>query len=72
MEFAEGLKSIKSVEPQILSYLPNPEYRQLFNSIVTDKPVIITPAISMLDFKTNALVFKGIIEKYIVETSKRL
>jgi len=72
VEFADGLKPIKSVKPQILTYIPNPEYGQLFNSTVTNKPTIIKPVKSMLDFNVNAPRFKGIIEKYIVETSKRL
>jgi hypothetical protein len=45
---------------------------QLFNSTVTNKPTIIKPVKNMLDFKANGLVFKGIVENYIVETSKRL
>ena len=72
MEFAEGLKAVKSVRPKIMTYLPNPEYRELFDSAVTDEPSIIRPVGNMLDSTTNALVFKSIIQKYIVETSKRL
>ena len=72
LDFSEGLKSVKSVKPQILTYSPNPEYGQLFISTVTNKPTIIKPVKNMLDFKTNGLAFKGIVEPYIVETSKRL
>ena len=71
-EFSEGLKTVKSVKPQILTYLPNPEYSQLFSFTVTNKPTIISPVNNMLDFKTNGGIFKGIIQQYIVETSKRL
>jgi hypothetical protein len=71
-EFSEALKSVKSVKPQILTYAPNPEYRQLFNSTVTKEPVIVKPVRDMLDFRTNGLGFKGIIQPYIIETSKRL
>ena len=72
MEFAEGLKSVKSVKPLILTYAPNPEYSQAFGSAVTKEPTIVKPVKDMLDFKTNGFVFKGIVQKYIVETSKRL
>jgi len=72
VEFSEKLKSVKSAKPQILTYAPNPEYGQLFSSTVTTKPTIIKPVNNMLDFKTNGIIFKGIIEPYIVETSKRL
>ena len=71
-DFAEGLKSVKSVSPQLLTYMPNPDYAQLFSTTVTREPTIIKPVENMLDFKTNGLVFKEIVEKYIVETSKRL
>lgn len=72
VEFADGLKPIRSVKPLILTCIPNPEYGQLFNSTVTNKPIIIKPVKSMLDYGTNAPQFKGIVEKYIVERSKRL
>jgi hypothetical protein len=71
-EFVEALKQVKSVKPTILTYAPNPEYAQLFSSAVTGKPAIIKPVVSMLDFKTNGIVFKNIVQPYIVETSKRL
>jgi hypothetical protein len=71
-EFAEALKQVKSVKPRILTYIPNPAYGQLFSSTVTRSPVVIKPVRDMLDFKTNGIVFKGIIQPYIVETSKRL
>lgn len=66
------LKAIKSVKPQILTYTPNPDCGELFNSAVTEKPTIIRPVRDMLDFETNELVFKDMIDKYTVETSKRL
>jgi len=72
VEFAEALKQVKSVKPTVLTYVPNPEYGQLFSSTVTRSPVVIKPVKGMMDFKTNGLVFKGIIKPYIVETSKRL
>jgi hypothetical protein len=77
VEFAEALKQIKSVQPQIITYTPNPEYAKFFNSSVTDSPIIVKPVKKMPDFKTNGIVFKGIVfkgivEDYIVETSKRL
>ena len=71
VEFAEALKPIKSVKPMVLTYIPNPDYGSLFSTTVTSKPVVIKPVKSMLDCKTNGLVYKSIIEKYIVETSKR-
>ena len=71
-EFGEALKSVKSVKPRILTYSPNAEYRQLFNSSVTKDPTVIKPVKNMMDFKANGLVFKEIVEPYIVETSKRL
>ena len=72
MELSEGLKSVKSVNPQILTYAPNPGYVQLFDSTVTGSPVIVKPVKNMLDFKSNGVVFKSIVDRYIVETSKRL
>jgi hypothetical protein len=72
LEFAEALKQVKSVEPLILTYTPNPDFGQLINSVVTDKLTIIKPVRNMMDFKTNGIVFKEFIKKYIVETSKRL
>ena len=72
LEFSEGLKSVKSVNPQILTYTPAPDCAQLFNTSVTSSPIIIKPVRNMLDFKTNGTVFKSIVDKYIVETSKRL
>jgi len=71
-EFSEALKQVKSVKPLILTYEPNPAYGQLFNATVMNKPVVVKPVKDMLDFKVNAVEFKKIIEKYIVETSKRL
>ena len=71
-EFAEGLRSVKSVKPRILTFSPNPEYGQIFNSTVASKPTVTKPVRDMLDFKTNGLVFKEIVQPYIVETSKRL
>lgn len=72
MELADSLKAVKSVKPQILTYNPNPEYIQLFNTAVTNEPSIIKPVDSMMDFRVNSHIFKSIIEKYIIETSKRL
>lgn len=72
VEFADGLKPIKSVKPTILTYIPNPEYGAVFATNVTNKPTIIKLVKSMLDYSVNAIVFKGIIERYVVETSKRL
>jgi hypothetical protein len=71
-ELAEGLKAVRSVKPRILTYAPNPEHDEFFRSAVTKEPAILRPAGNMLDFKTNAAVFKEIIAGYIVETSKRL
>jgi len=71
-EFADKLKSVKSVKPRILTYAPNHEYKQLFNSAVTDDPAVVEPVRNMLDYKTNGTVFKEIVKEYIVETSKRL
>jgi hypothetical protein len=72
VELAEALKAVRSTKPQILTYAPGTEYGELFRSNVTKEPVIVRPVRDMLDFKTNGLVFKGIIQPYIVETSKRL
>jgi hypothetical protein len=72
VEFAESLKQVQSVNPLILTYAPNLDFGQFFNSTVTGKPTIIKPVRIMMDFKTNRLVFKGMIKDYIVETSKRL
>jgi hypothetical protein len=71
-ELAEALKSVKSVKPRILTYALNPKSAELFSSAVTKEPAIIKPVRDMMDFRTNGLAFKGIIEQYIVETSKRL
>jgi len=72
VEFAEALKAVRSARPQILTSPLNPEYRELFHSTVTKEPVTVKPVRDMLDFKANAPAFKDIIEKYIVETSKKL
>ena len=72
MEFAEALKQVKSINPQILTQTPNPEYGQLFDSTVTNEPTIIKPVRNMMDWKTNGIVYKWIVKPYIVETSKRL
>ncbi|MDR2712299.1 MAG: hypothetical protein LBB91_04200 [Clostridiales bacterium] len=72
IEFAEALKQVKSVKPQILTYGPNSECNELFRTTVTNEPIIIKPVGSMLDFNVNGIVFKGILQLYIVETSKRL
>jgi len=72
VEFAEALKAVKSVKPKILTYTPNAKIGELFNSAVTKEPTVIKPVRDMPDFKTNGLVFKGIVQDYIVETSKRL
>jgi hypothetical protein len=72
VELTEALKQVRSAKPRILTYAPNPEHGAVFNSTVTNDPVIIKPVKNMLDFKTNGIAFKGIIEPYIVETSKRL
>jgi len=71
-EFAEALKPIKSVKPQIITYRPISEFGQLFYPTVTNNPIIIKPiGHNMLDYKINGSVFKSLIEKHIVETSKR-
>jgi hypothetical protein len=58
MELAEALKAVKSVKPKILVYDLNPEYGELFRSVVTkEPPMAIRPSKDMMDFKTNALVF---------------
>jgi hypothetical protein len=72
LEFAEALKQIKSVKPQIITYAPNPEYGKIFSSTVTGNPIVVKPVKNMLDFKTNGIMFKALIDEYIVETSKRL
>lgn len=71
-EFGDSLKTIKSVKPQILTYAPNPDYEEFFQSSFTGNLTIIRSVKDMMDFKTNGLMFKGIVEQYIVETSKRL
>jgi len=70
-EFAEGLKQVQSVNPLIMTYAPNPEFGQFFCSSVTNRPVVIKPVESMLDFRVNGGVYKGVLEGFIVETSKR-
>ena len=59
VEFSEAFKQIKSVKPTILTYIPNPDYGQIFSSTVTRTPTIIKPVRDMLDFKTNGIVFRG-------------
>jgi hypothetical protein len=71
-ELADALKQVRSVKPQILTYAPGHGHGAFFSSTVTKEPIIIKPVRDMMDFRTNGLVFKGIIEQYIVETSKRL
>ena len=71
-EFADGLKTIKSVKSQILTYAPNHDCGEFFNSAITGKPAIIRPVGDMLDFKTNELMLKDMIEGYTLETSERL
>ena len=72
MEFAEALKQVKSINPQILTQTLNLEYGQLFDSTVAKEPTILKPVRNMMDCKTNGIVYKGIIQPFIVETSKRL
>ena len=72
VEFGEALKAVRSVKPKILTQALNPEYGELFRATITKEPVIVRPVRDMLDFKTNGTVFKGIVQPYIVETSKRL
>jgi hypothetical protein len=72
MEFAEALKAVRSVKPQILTCAPVPEVVELFRTVITKEPAAIRPVRDMMDFKTNGAVFKQIIQPYIVETSKRL
>jgi hypothetical protein len=71
-EFAEALRSIKSVKPAILTYAPTPDCARLFNSAVTKEPTIIKPVKNMLDYKINGIAFKDAVQEHIVETSKRL
>jgi len=72
VEFAEGLKSVKSVKPLIFTYSPNSEHDQLFSSTVTDAPIIIEATADMLDYQVNGLIFKEMVKEHIVETLKRL
>ena len=72
LEFAEALKQVKSVNPRIFTNTPNPKYEQLFNSAVSNEPTIIKPVGNMLDWKVNGIVYKQIVQPFIVETSKRL
>jgi len=72
VEFAEALKAVKSVKPRILTYAPNAKIGEFFRTAVTKEPTVIKPVKEILDFKTNGIVFKGIVQDYIVETSKRL
>jgi hypothetical protein len=72
MELGEALKAVKSVKPLILTYAPNSEVGELFRSTVIKEPIIIKPVRNILDFKSNGIMFKRIIQPYIVETSKRL
>lgn len=72
MEFAEALKAVKSVKPRILTFMQDLETREIFRSAVTEETAIVRPVKDMLDFKTNEMVFKKIVQPYIVETSKRL
>ena len=71
-EFTEAFKQVRSVKPRILTYAPNPDYGELFSSVVPIEPTVVRPVKDMLDYTTNGIVFKGIIKEYIVETSKRL
>jgi hypothetical protein len=72
VEFSEALKAVRSVKPKILTLAPNPDCMEFFHSAVTKEPIIVKPVRDMLDFKANGGVFKGIVQPYIVETSKRL
>ena len=72
VEFAEALRAVKSVKPQILTYTLGSEVGEMFHATVTKEPTIVKPAKDMLNFKTNGIVFKEIIQNYIVETSKLL
>ena len=72
VEFAEALKQIRSVNPQILTYAPASDVATLFSTAVTKEPAIIKPVWNMLDYNINGIAFKRIIQEYIVETSKRL
>lgn len=71
LELAEAMKLVKSVKPLVFTYIPNPEHGQIFSSTVTMKPSIIRQVKSMMDYRTNGLVFKDVVGKYIVEMSKR-
>lgn len=72
MEFADALTQVRSVNPQIVTYMPNPKLEQIFSAHVSDNPVIIKPVKNMMDYMTNADFFKQIVKPYIVETAKRL
>jgi hypothetical protein len=72
VEFGEALKAVRSVKPKLLTRALNTEYSEFFHSAVAKEPIIVRTVRDMLDFKTNGGVFKGIVQPYIVETSKRL
>ena len=71
-DFEMALRAVKSAHPKILTYAPHPAYDELFRATVTKEPAIVIPVGDMLDYTTNAPLYKEIIQQYIVETSKRL
>ena len=72
MDFAEGLKQVKSLDPVIITLAPCSEYRELFEKAVTNAPVIVGMPKNLFDYKTNQVIYKPLIKPYIVETNKRL
>jgi hypothetical protein len=72
LEFAEALRQVRSVEPVILTCTLNSDCSRIFSSVVSDEPVVIGFGKDMLDYEGNTPIFKNVITKYIIETSKKL